>query len=45
MVRGGKHAVKMTKPGCRPIPLPYHGGRTYDKALDSAIRRQAAGGG
>jgi len=44
MVRGGKHAVKMTKLGRRPIPLPYHGGRTYGKALDSAIRRQPASG-
>ncbi len=44
MARGGKHAVKMTKPGHRPIPLPYHGGKTYGKALDAAIRRQAASG-
>lgn len=24
--RGGKHQVKMTKPGCRPITLPQHKG-------------------
>jgi predicted RNA binding protein YcfA (HicA-like mRNA interferase family) len=27
--RGGKHQVKMTKPGCRPITLPQHKGRDY----------------
>jgi predicted RNA binding protein YcfA (HicA-like mRNA interferase family) len=42
--RGGKHAVKMTKPGRRPITLPYHGGQTYGKGLDAAIRRQMKGG-
>jgi predicted RNA binding protein YcfA (HicA-like mRNA interferase family) len=39
--RGGKHVVKMTKPGRRPITLPRHKGRTYGKGLDAAIRRQA----
>jgi len=39
--RGGKHVVKMTKPGHRPITLPMHKGRTYSKGLDAAIRRQA----
>lgn len=38
---GGKHVVKMTKPGERPITLPMHKGRDYSKALDSAIRREA----
>ena len=39
--RGGKHQVKMVKPGRRPITLPQHKGRTYSKGLDGAIRRQA----
>lgn len=39
--RGGKHVVKMTKPGQRPITLPMHKGRDYSKGLDAAIRRQA----
>ncbi len=38
---GGKHVVKMTKPGCRPITLPRHKGQTYGKGLDAAIRKQA----
>jgi predicted RNA binding protein YcfA (HicA-like mRNA interferase family) len=40
-VRGGKHQVKMTKPGCRPITLPQHKGRDYQPGLTSAILRQA----
>ena len=39
--KGGKHVVKMTKPGHRPITLPRHKGATYAKGLDAAIRRQA----
>lgn len=39
--RGGKHVVKMTKEGKRPITLPRHQGKTYSKGLDAAIRRQA----
>jgi predicted RNA binding protein YcfA (HicA-like mRNA interferase family) len=39
--RGGKHVVKMTKPGCRPITLPRHKGQTYGKGPDAQIRRQA----
>jgi predicted RNA binding protein YcfA (HicA-like mRNA interferase family) len=31
--RGGKHQVKMTKPGCRPITLPQHKGRDYPMGL------------
>jgi predicted RNA binding protein YcfA (HicA-like mRNA interferase family) len=38
---GGKHNVKMTKPGSRPITLPHHRGQTYGKGLDAAIRKQA----
>jgi len=41
MERGGKHAIKMTKPGHRPITLPRHRGQTYGRALHQAIRRQA----
>jgi predicted RNA binding protein YcfA (HicA-like mRNA interferase family) len=39
--RGGKHVVKMTKPGERPITLPMHGGRDYGTGLERAILRQA----
>lgn len=39
--RGGKHVVKMTKPGERPITLPHHHGQNYAKGLTAAIRRQA----
>jgi predicted RNA binding protein YcfA (HicA-like mRNA interferase family) len=39
--RGGKHQVKMVKPGKRPITLPQHKGRAYSKGLDAAIRREA----
>jgi predicted RNA binding protein YcfA (HicA-like mRNA interferase family) len=40
-VRGGKHQVKMTKAGCRPITLPQHKGRDYPSGLAHAILRQA----
>jgi len=39
--RGGKHVVKMTKAGERPITLPMHKGRDYGKGLERAILRQA----
>lgn len=39
--KGGKHVVKMTKAGERPITLPMHKGATYGAGLDAAIRRQA----
>jgi predicted RNA binding protein YcfA (HicA-like mRNA interferase family) len=39
--RGGKHQIKMTKPGCRPITLPQHKGRDYPPGLARAILRQA----
>jgi predicted RNA binding protein YcfA (HicA-like mRNA interferase family) len=39
--RGGKHQVKMTKSGHRPITLPQHKGRDYQPGLASAILRQA----
>ena len=38
---GGKHVVKMTKPGHRPITLPRHRGRDYSASLAAAILRQA----
>lgn len=38
---GGKHAVKMEKPGERPITLPYHKGRDYPPGLTSEILKQA----
>lgn len=39
--RGGKHQVKMTKAGCRPITLPQHKGRDYPPGLAGAILKQA----
>jgi predicted RNA binding protein YcfA (HicA-like mRNA interferase family) len=44
---GGKHVVKMTKPGHRPITLPQHRGEDYSPSLRDAILRQAGlkGGG
>ncbi|MBI5311335.1 MAG: type II toxin-antitoxin system HicA family toxin [Actinobacteria bacterium] len=38
---GGKHSVKMTKPGRRPVTLPNHHGATYSAGLTRAIMRQA----
>jgi predicted RNase H-like HicB family nuclease/predicted RNA binding protein YcfA (HicA-like mRNA interferase family) len=38
--RGGKHQVKMTKCGCRPITLPQHKRRDYQPGLTSAILKQ-----
>lgn len=38
---GGKHQVKMTKSGCRPITLPENKRREYPPGLTSAIRKQA----
>jgi predicted RNA binding protein YcfA (HicA-like mRNA interferase family) len=40
-VRGGKHPVKMTKPGKRPVTLPMNKGRDYNKWLERAILRQS----
>jgi predicted RNA binding protein YcfA (HicA-like mRNA interferase family) len=39
--RGGKHQVKMMKPGSRPITLPAHKGGDYSRGLTAAILRQA----
>jgi len=38
---GGKHNVKMTKPGCRPVTLPKHQGQDYSPGLTRAIFKQA----
>jgi predicted RNA binding protein YcfA (HicA-like mRNA interferase family) len=38
---GGKHVVKMEKPGHRPITLPMHHGSDYSRSLTAAILRQA----
>jgi hypothetical protein len=39
--RGGKHQVKMTKLGCRPITLPENRRRAYSKGFEAELRRQA----
>jgi predicted RNA binding protein YcfA (HicA-like mRNA interferase family) len=38
---GGKHQVKMTRKGRRPITLPQHKQRDYSPGLTGAILRQA----
>jgi predicted RNA binding protein YcfA (HicA-like mRNA interferase family) len=40
-VVGGKHVVKMTKAGERPITLPMHKGHDYGPRLTRSILRQA----
>jgi len=39
--RGGKHKVKMEKPGHGPITLPTNKRRDYPPGLTSAIPKQA----
>lgn len=39
--KGGKHVVKMTKEGERPITLPMHRGSDYSPGLARAILKQA----
>lgn len=39
--RGGRHVVKMTKPGHRPVTLPIHKSAVYGPGLCSAILTQA----
>lgn len=39
--RGGKHQVKMTKPGHRPITLPENKREAYSRGFEAALRRQA----
>jgi len=38
---GGKHQVKMTKPGHRPITLPANKRRAYSKGMEAQLRREA----
>jgi predicted RNA binding protein YcfA (HicA-like mRNA interferase family) len=38
---GGKHVVKMEKPGKRPITLPANKRRDYPPGLRAAILKQA----
>jgi predicted RNA binding protein YcfA (HicA-like mRNA interferase family) len=38
---GGKHVVKMEKPGERPTTLPMHKGGDYSPNLRAAILKQA----
>ncbi len=38
---GGKHGVKMERPGQRPVTLPTHNGGTYSISLTQAILKQA----
>ncbi|HEY1688358.1 MAG TPA: type II toxin-antitoxin system HicA family toxin [Solirubrobacteraceae bacterium] len=38
--RGGKHQVKMTKPGRRPITLPENHRRAYGKGMEAQLRRE-----
>lgn len=39
--RGGKHQVKMTKAGFRPITLPDNKRRAYSKGFEAQLRREA----
>lgn len=39
--RGGKHQVKMTKEGKRPITLPENKREAYSKGFEAELRRQA----
>lgn len=38
---GGKHVVKMTKSGQRPVTLPMHKGHDYSTGLTARILLQA----
>jgi predicted RNA binding protein YcfA (HicA-like mRNA interferase family) len=39
--RGGKHQMKMIKPGHRPITLPENKRRAYSKGFEAQLRREA----
>ncbi len=39
--KGGKHVVKMTKPGHRPVTLPMHRGEDYGVSLTRSIFKSA----
>ena len=38
--RGGKHQVKMTKAGQRPVTLPENHRRAYSKGFEAQLRRE-----
>jgi hypothetical protein len=38
--RGGRHQVKMTKPGRRPITLPDNRRRAYSKRFEAQLERE-----
>lgn len=38
---GGRHQVKMTKQGMRPITLPDNHRRAYAKGFEAQLRREA----
>jgi hypothetical protein len=38
--RGGKHQVKMTKAGCRPITLPTNKREAYSKGFEGQLKRE-----
>jgi predicted RNA binding protein YcfA (HicA-like mRNA interferase family) len=38
--RGGKHQVKMTKAGHRPVTLPENKRRAYSKRFEAQLRRE-----
>lgn len=38
---GGRHQVKMTKAGRRPVTIPEHRGETLPVGLSNAILKQA----
>jgi hypothetical protein len=40
--RGGKHQVKMIKPGYRPVTLPENKRRAYSKGFEAQLRRETA---
>ncbi|HEY5342500.1 MAG TPA: hypothetical protein VIJ66_02455 [Solirubrobacteraceae bacterium] len=40
--RGGKHQVKMTKAGQRPVTLPENKRRVYSKGFEAQLRRETA---
>ncbi len=37
---GGKHQVKMTKPGRRPVTLPDNHRRAYSRGFEAQLRRE-----
>lgn len=39
--KGGKHVIKMNKPGHRPVTLPMHHGHDYGRSLTARILKEA----